>query len=73
MDINIEETFLNQITIRELKAAHYFDTLSATEDVLTDIVQTDYYKGEHPLAGKSDLDANTLIPTGIIYDKYRCL
>ena len=63
--ISIDETYLNQLTTRELKAAVYLDQIGDMKDVVEDLISTDYYSGLRAFPERYSLDIASLTPTGI--------
>jgi hypothetical protein len=56
---------LKQLTIREVKAAHYVDKIGGLKEVVDDLVAKDYYSGPQAFPERYNLDIASVNPTGI--------
>lgn len=65
VEVKIEETYLKQLTLSQVKAAEYLDSLSESEDPISDIVATDYYRGETPITGIKESGVAHLVKQSI--------
>lgn len=72
VDVLITEEYAKNITVREVKAAEFFDRLAITRDLIGNIVDKDYTIGEYAFPKRLSTDSS-LIPTDAFQKRVKFL